>query len=217
MAGSKGSCWCDVFGAGCTILFVTAFPVVQITLGAVYLYECPVAPVLPVYVMVFGTSALLMTAMLAMPRLLCPGAPRPTFWTLLLVTLLLLFFIWFLVGSYQIYSIYPPNYDKNNITDSNSSISGIHSSSDTKLNLASKSPRLLRLNQTQTSGWTSALSSTSPSGELSDLQHCNRTLYLFAFWTNTLFCVMAGAAALVMSCLYCFMKCTDVFVQHLST
>lgn len=66
--------------------------------GAVYVYECPVAPLIPVYVMVLGIWTLLTTAVFFLPKLLCPGSSRPAVWTLVFIGLLLFFFSWFLFG-----------------------------------------------------------------------------------------------------------------------
>ncbi|XP_071768665.1 uncharacterized protein LOC139922118 [Centroberyx gerrardi] len=118
------ACCCStLFVFGCTILLVGAFPIAQITIGAVYLDECPVAPVIPVYVLVSGVAALLLTVYNAL-GLNVPGLCGSILmaWNF---SLTLFFFIWFLFGSYHVYSIYPPNYDKtttdpeHNVTQSN--------------------------------------------------------------------------------------------------
>lgn len=41
-----------VCGVVCAVLIAAAFPVTQITLGAVYLHECPAGPAVPLYVLV---------------------------------------------------------------------------------------------------------------------------------------------------------------------
>ncbi|CAB1433506.1 unnamed protein product [Pleuronectes platessa] len=77
------------------------------------MFECPAAPGIQVYVMVCGISALLVIGLFALPKLLCPATPRNTLWTVCIISLLLFVFIWFLYGSFQIYSVFPPNYEKN--------------------------------------------------------------------------------------------------------
>ncbi|RVE71259.1 hypothetical protein OJAV_G00071950 [Oryzias javanicus] len=80
--------------------------------GAAFVHECPAAPLLPVYVLVFGILVLLMMLLFAVLRLLCSAAPARVTWSLGAVLLLLLL-LWILFGSYQVYSIYPPVYQRN--------------------------------------------------------------------------------------------------------
>ncbi|KAJ0036164.1 hypothetical protein NQD34_004841 [Periophthalmus magnuspinnatus] len=98
-----------VFVAGCTILVVAAFPVVQIVMGVVYMGSCPLSPVLPVHLLVSGVGALLIMSLLALPHLLCPERHTNSLWTLWMISLGLLYLVWFLYGSYLIYSVYPPH------------------------------------------------------------------------------------------------------------
>ncbi|XP_055021471.1 uncharacterized protein LOC110159392 isoform X2 [Boleophthalmus pectinirostris] len=102
-----------LFVTGCTILVVCSFPMVQIVMGAVYVSSCPVAPALPVYLMVSGVGTLLFISLLALPPLLCPDRHRSSLWTLCMLCLGLVFLAWFLYGSYVIYSVYPPQYTDN--------------------------------------------------------------------------------------------------------
>lgn len=60
--------------------------------------ECPAAPVVPVYVMVGGILALLLMGLLALPKLLCPAAMAHKIWNLLILSIVLLVFIWFIFG-----------------------------------------------------------------------------------------------------------------------
>ncbi|XP_017296466.1 uncharacterized protein LOC108250887 [Kryptolebias marmoratus] len=210
-----GSCFCDALGAGLTVLLLAAFPVVQITLGAVYLRECPAAPLVPVNVMALGIWALLMSAMFFLPRLLCPGSPRPNIWTVCIVTLLLFFFTWFFLSSYQIYSIFPPDYDRNTTASTSSPDSILNTLDNQNQNqnpsraLGEMIQSLVLLNRTSTE---------EPSKPQRHVEsYCNRTIYMFAFWTYTLFYVLAGGAVLMIICLCFLMKCSEIVVPHLTT
>lgn len=66
------------------------------------MYECPVAPVIPVYVMVCGISSLLILGLFALPKLPCPAAPSNTIWTLLILSLVLFVVIWFFYGKLHV-------------------------------------------------------------------------------------------------------------------
>ncbi|KAF6739808.1 hypothetical protein FQA47_016136 [Oryzias melastigma] len=80
--------------------------------GAAFLLECPAAPLLPVYVLVFGVWVLLLMLLFSGLKLLCSAAPAGVTWTLGAIFILLLL-LWILFGSYQVYSIYPPDYQRN--------------------------------------------------------------------------------------------------------
>ncbi|KAI3351998.1 hypothetical protein L3Q82_020829 [Scortum barcoo] len=241
-----GNCLCSLLGAGvfiagCTILLVTAFPIVQIAIGAAYMYECPTAPVIPVYVMVSGMLTLLILGLFALPKLLCPAAPGHRIWTVWILSLVLLFLIWFLYGNYQVYSIYPPNYIQNSIDPNifNNSVSA-HTAPDNKLGLTveEQNQSLSNLNQTWMTDnkqtlkklmQTLALSNisreqikgthpnTTERGVMSEVPYCDRTVYLFAFWTTTLVYVFAGNALLMIICLYAVMTMTDKFLKYFTT
>uniref|UniRef100_A0A8C7WZB3 Uncharacterized protein n=1 Tax=Oryzias sinensis TaxID=183150 RepID=A0A8C7WZB3_9TELE len=70
--------------------------------GAAFMQECPAAPLLPIYVLVFGIWVMLMMVFFTVQKLLCSAAPARITWTLGAIFIL-----------YQVYSIYPPNYQKN--------------------------------------------------------------------------------------------------------
>ncbi|MEQ2213011.1 hypothetical protein XENOCAPTIV_008228 [Xenoophorus captivus] len=235
MAGTfQGNCLCGVLGAGmfmagCAFLLIAAFPVGQIALGAVYIHECPVGPVIPVYMIVFGILALLMMVMFTLLKFLSPAAQSHNIWIMCIIILLFLFFACLLFGSYHIYSIYPPNYNKNT-TGSNSSTRKIYAVTSPN-SLTSENQSLQSSNHSQIF-WgmiqTGALKNMSRrtnrdlknSQQLHEvvavLPYCNRTMYLFAFWTTTLVHVLVGNTLLLIICLYGFMKCMDVFVRHLT-
>ena len=64
--------------------------IAEIVVGAVYLHDCPVQPLIPVYLVVVGVLYLLQ------PCLFTTGS----------------LCVWFLFGNVWVYSIYEPNYDK---------------------------------------------------------------------------------------------------------
>ncbi|XP_071371592.1 uncharacterized protein [Centroberyx affinis] len=208
------ACFCTTFFVfGCTILLAAAFPIAQITIGAVYLKECPVAPIIPVYVLVSGVAALL----LMVPNGLGLSAPeqRGSVFIVCNSCLGLFFFIWFLFGSYHVYSIYPPNYDKTttdperNVTQSNvtqSNYTRDFSERDNRSNFTLENqnqnrnqtlPNLSHRNRTRIKDDNQTLTNLIQAlalsnanketmGERRDRAYCDRTLYLFAFWCITL-------------------------------
>ncbi|XP_019963824.2 uncharacterized protein [Paralichthys olivaceus] len=235
MAGDLGIYICGLLFAS---VFIAAFPAAQITLGAVYIFECPAAPGIPVYVMVCGISALLVIGLLALPKLLCPAAPRSTLWTVCIISLLLFVFIWFLYGSVQIYSVYPPNYEKN-ITNPGKINNSVYDSPapDNKLDLPLENQSLANLNHTgiihnnltvrkliQTlslgniSNKTNRehLAASQAQHVISSEAYCDKTVYLFAFWTTTLVYILVGHALVISFCICGFMKITDLFTKYLT-
>ncbi|KAG9274311.1 hypothetical protein AMEX_G11220 [Astyanax mexicanus] len=124
-------------------LFLLAITIAEITIGAVYLKDCPLQHNIPVYVLVFGVLSAVTILFICMP---CDAM---NFLCVVWMGLLSLFmFCWTITGSVWIYSIYPPNYN-----------------------------------------------STVP-GE----PYCNKTLYLFAFWTTTQGYIMSGFFFLIICC-----------------
>ncbi|XP_038164907.1 uncharacterized protein LOC119799177 [Cyprinodon tularosa] len=235
MAGSfQGNCLCGVLGAGlfmagCAFFIIAAFPVVQIALGLVYREECPIRPVIPVYVMVFGVLALLVMAMFTLPKLVSPAAESQTIWKVGVAILLLASFSWLLFGSYHIYSIYPPNYKKN-ITGSTRRTAtlpapdSLTASQNHSLQNLTHTPILLGLNLTGSLNTTDGRIDRNQANNQQPLPqlvavspYCSRTVYMFAFWTTTLVHVFLGNALLIIICLFGFMKCIDVFVKQLKT
>ncbi|XP_026187969.1 uncharacterized protein LOC113145447 isoform X2 [Mastacembelus armatus] len=124
------------------------------------------------------------------------------------------------IGSYQVYSLYPPNYDKNT-TDPNKTNNSIHTPAvpDNKLSLTPQNQNQSLPDANHTSNnqtlrkailaLAASNISTKINGEhLNAPQaalYCDRTLYLFAFWTTTLLCVLAGNTVVIILCLYGFM------------
>lgn len=138
------------------------------------------------------------------------------------------------LGSYQIYSVYPPNYNKN-ITDPNR-VNNSFYTPDNKLGLTleNQNHSLPNLNQTQVISnnqtlrmliQTLALSNThsktnrehlnAPQGHvMAVVPYCDRTLYLLAFWTTTLVYALAGNALVITICVCCFMKVLVKLVEY---
>ncbi|XP_030588511.1 uncharacterized protein LOC115782475 [Archocentrus centrarchus] len=236
MAGSSLSfTLCNWLCAGFTVLLLIAFPVAQLTVGVVYMDECPAAPAVPVYMMVCGISALLLMGLLALPRILFPAAEGHTVWALGILSLILFIFIWFFYGSYQIYSIYPPNYDKN-ITGSVSSADLIYTPTapHSKHLLTTDNQSLPNLNHTwiissnQTfrklihssflSSFNRKMEGEQPQAAqirpfVAEKAYCHRNMYLFAFWTTTLTYALAANTLLIVLCLLAFTK----FVEYITT
>ncbi|CAJ1055162.1 uncharacterized protein LOC124063914 [Xyrichtys novacula] len=108
------SCLHVVIGFGAFLLL--AFPIAEIILGAVYLHECPISPLLPVYLVVLGVFTLMLLALCAVPRF-HPTVYDHCIMPVSIVTVTLFILAWFLYGSYLIYSIYEPNYIKPTTTN----------------------------------------------------------------------------------------------------
>ncbi|KAM7405468.1 hypothetical protein PAMP_012727 [Pampus punctatissimus] len=173
--------------------------------------------------MVSGIWALLIIGLFALPRFLCPALLDKTIYILCMFVLFLLFFIWFFYGSYQIYSVHPPNYNKNT-----TNLTGISTAPDNKLNLTLKNQdqNLPNLNHTLISRNDQILmkliqsltvSNKTSRDHLNPPQarqliaaplYCDRTVYLFAFWTTTLVYVGIGKSLFMTICFYGFMKLT---------
>ncbi|KAK2850815.1 hypothetical protein Q5P01_007091 [Channa striata] len=214
----------QVFIIGCFVVLLAVFPVAQITIGALYMHECPVAPAVPVYVVVWGTLTLLLMALFGLSKLLGPAAPYKTLWKASMCSLVLFHIAWLIYGSYHVYSIYPPNYDKN-LNDTNRLNIDIHSTSpppDHRLGLSPEnqnhtqslqdpnSTSLIHSNQTlmeiiQTLALSNVSSETS--GEALNaprvaaaVAYCHKTVYLFAFWTTTMVYVFTINALASINC-----------------
>lgn len=69
--------------------------------GALYLFECPVAPVIPVYVMVCGILALMVLGLLLLPKHLCAGAPGNMILALSIISLILLLVVSVVYGEWH--------------------------------------------------------------------------------------------------------------------
>uniref|UniRef100_A0A673AGS9 Si:dkey-19b23.12 n=2 Tax=Sphaeramia orbicularis TaxID=375764 RepID=A0A673AGS9_9TELE len=101
----------------CSKAVMCVMPIAQITIGAVYLDECPVQTYIPVYLVVLGVFGLMLTLLSCLPCAQQPkdGPPNPlnrlcTAWNSLTSFFL---FCWFIAGNVWIYSIYQPNYNRN--------------------------------------------------------------------------------------------------------
>lgn len=133
-------------------------------------------------------------------------------------------------GSYQIYSVYPPKYNKN-ATDPNS----LFTAPDNKLSLTltNQNQSLPHINQTLNASNNQTLLKLIESLALSNkanrehlhppqapqvtaaLLHCDRTVYLFAFWTTTLY-VFAGNSLVMIICFYGLMMITNKISEYLT-
>ncbi|KAM4536669.1 transmembrane protein 272-like [Odontesthes bonariensis] len=135
---------------GCSALLTCALPIAQISIGAVYLNDCPQQPYIPIYLIVLGVFGLALSCF--------PTAQKPDDGTInrpcatwnSLISLFL--FCWFITGNVWIYSIYEPNYNKNT-------------------------------------------TNVDP--------YCDKTVYLFAFWTTTLVYILIGFFLFIGCCCCC--------------
>ncbi|XP_036002318.1 transmembrane protein 272-like [Fundulus heteroclitus] len=101
---------------GCIKLLLSILPIVQISIGAIYLDECPVQAKIPIYLIVSGVTELVLNFTSCM---FC-NIPDGDNWrklkqgcTILKSILTMFFFCWFITGNAWIYSIYEPSYSKN--------------------------------------------------------------------------------------------------------
>ncbi|KAM4536289.1 transmembrane protein 272-like [Odontesthes bonariensis] len=134
-----------VFGKlvlGCSALFTFIMSIANISIGAVYLNDCPQQPYIPIYLIVVGVFGLVLAVLSCLPfapnldGCIACGA------CIVLNSLISSFlFCWFIAGNVWIYSIYEPNYNKNT-------------------------------------------TNVDP--------YCDKTVYLFAFWTTTLVYILSG-------------------------
>lgn len=127
-------------------------------------------------------------------------------------------------GSYLVYSVYPPNYNKN-LNDTNRGNNIIYSPAgldnrpgqNQNIWMISNNQSLLKMIKTLV---LSNISSQT-SGERLDAPHavatlpyCDRTVYLFAFWTTTLAHVGIGVSLFVFLGLYVFTKLLFLAVER---
>ncbi|XP_075898293.1 uncharacterized protein LOC142898898 [Nelusetta ayraudi] len=229
-----GACCGVMCGVVCAVLVAAAFPVTQITLGAVYLHECPAGPAVPLYVLVSGVVGLLVISQAAIQKILLPDL-LGKIWLLWVVCLDLFALVWFIYGSYHIYVIYQPSYTKPTI-DPNGLNKSAYSSPDP--DFESPNEALSHFNQT----WEINSNLTSPnltdtgllgflSSEVKDeglkapqvgsvavaAPYCNKIVYLFAFWTTTLVYAFAGLGLAVSACLYGCLALGTILASCFST
>ncbi|XP_074537479.1 uncharacterized protein LOC141799208 [Halichoeres trimaculatus] len=91
---------------GGIVLLLVAFPITNVAVGAAYVHECPIAPILPAYLIVIGVVCLLLVGLFALTQ------PFPTlsdnkiwFWIVFFAFLFTLG--WFFYGSYVVYTMFP--------------------------------------------------------------------------------------------------------------
>ncbi|XP_067436100.1 transmembrane protein 272-like isoform X1 [Thunnus thynnus] len=92
----------------CASVIMCIMPVVQLAVGAMYQYECPRQPYIPIYLMVMGVIPLLLSVLAILPCFAGFGN-QSKLWSCLVSVF---FFCWFITGNVWIYSIYEPNYNK---------------------------------------------------------------------------------------------------------
>uniref|UniRef100_A0A3Q3ISB3 Uncharacterized protein n=1 Tax=Monopterus albus TaxID=43700 RepID=A0A3Q3ISB3_MONAL len=127
----------------CCKVMAWIMDIAYIVVGAVYLYDCPIQPYIPIYLIVMGVISMV----LRMFSLLPCTADSSVLYRICSHVIHLFRFCWFITGNVWIYSIYEPNY-------------------------------IQAVNSTGT--------------------YCNKTLYLFAFWTTILEYISLGV------CIYCW-------------
>lgn len=113
-----------------------ALPIAEVSIGAVFLYDCPKQPYIPIYLLVSGVFTLVLDVVAWCPCLKILKCVCALYVWYLLVGLFL--FCWFIAGSVWIYSVYPPDY--------------------------------------------------------TGTDYCDKTLYLFAFWTTTVVYILLAIA-----------------------
>ncbi|AWO97569.1 Hypothetical protein SMAX5B_001488 [Scophthalmus maximus] len=101
---------------GSSKFFAVIIPVVQIAIGSVYLHDCPVQRLIPIYLIVSGVFGMLLAVLSCLP---CAQEPKDgtsnrlscvcMAWNSLTAFFL---FCWFIAGNVWIYSIYEPNYNQ---------------------------------------------------------------------------------------------------------
>uniref|UniRef100_A0AAX7T3P7 Uncharacterized protein n=1 Tax=Astatotilapia calliptera TaxID=8154 RepID=A0AAX7T3P7_ASTCA len=121
---------------GCFQVILCVMPIAQFIIGALYQFDCPRQPYIPIYLLVMGVVFMLLALLSILPCSAGFGSHSGA-WTCLVS---LFFFCWFIAGNVWIYSVYEPNYNKTVSRD----------------------------------------------------VYCNKTLYLFAFWTTNMTYVLFG-------------------------
>lgn len=232
MANGMNDCCGVMCGVVCAVLVAAAFPVTQITLGAVYLHECPASPAVPLYVLVSGVLALVLMSQAVMPKILPPQL-MGKIWVLWALCLALFALSWFLYGSYHIYAIYQPSYTKPPVDPSGSNASASRppaATADPRAQPSDESPPLFN----QTLGAEHNLTGAVPLGNSSEAKrqvagappggavaapapYCHKTLYLFAFWTTTLVYGFAALGLVVGACFYGCLTLVAILSQSVST
>uniref|UniRef100_A0AAY4EFX2 Uncharacterized protein n=1 Tax=Denticeps clupeoides TaxID=299321 RepID=A0AAY4EFX2_9TELE len=95
-------------------IFMVALPITQVAIGSVYLKDCPAQHYIPVYVLVSGVFALVLSLLSCLPCAQEPedggSSPLGSLCTAWNSTVTLFLFCWFIAGNIWIYSIYQPSY-----------------------------------------------------------------------------------------------------------
>lgn len=132
---------------GCFQVISCVMPIAQFVVGALYQFDCPRQPYIPIYLLVMGVVSMLLALLSILPCHAGFGNHSGA-WSCLVS---LFFFCWFIAGNVWIYSVYEPNYNKTVSRD----------------------------------------------------VYCNKTLYLFAFWTTNMSYVLLGFLLFCTCCPWC--------------
>ncbi|XP_072232810.1 transmembrane protein 272-like isoform X2 [Leuresthes tenuis] len=142
---------------GSSGLITCVMPIAQISIGAVYLNDCPRQHYIPIYLIVTGVFSLALSCFPTAQKSDDGTINRPcATWNSLISSFL---FCWFITGNVWIYSIYEPNYNKNT-------------------------------------------TNVDP--------YCNKSLYLFAFWTTTLGYILIGVFMVISCCCCCGISISSI-------
>ncbi|KAI1898814.1 hypothetical protein AGOR_G00076230 [Albula goreensis] len=101
---------CSSAALGKIKILAGLLPIPIITLGALYLHDCPKQPNIPIYLVVGGVVCLLICILSFFSsgqQDLCKGA----LCSACKFILYLFGFCWFIAGSVWVYTIFPPNYE----------------------------------------------------------------------------------------------------------
>uniref|UniRef100_A0A3Q2Q6C8 Uncharacterized protein n=1 Tax=Fundulus heteroclitus TaxID=8078 RepID=A0A3Q2Q6C8_FUNHE len=106
----------EVPSLGCSMLFNFITPILQISVGAVYLDECPIQEKIPIFLITFGVIQLVLNFTTCLS---CKDSKNDTLLklrqgcTVLKSITTLFLFCWFIAGNVWVYSVYQPSYSKN--------------------------------------------------------------------------------------------------------
>lgn len=96
----------EVMVTGGVVFLLVVFFIVEIAVGAAYIHDCPVAPILPAYLIVLGLVCLLLVGLFALLHPF-PAVGDHKIWTGSVFTAFIFALGWFFYGSYLVYTMYP--------------------------------------------------------------------------------------------------------------
>lgn len=91
---------------GGVVFLLVVFPIVKIAVGAAYVHDCPVAPILPVYLIILGLVCLLLVGLFALIHPF-PAIGDHWIWSGAVFIAFIFTLGWFFYGSYVVYTMYP--------------------------------------------------------------------------------------------------------------